>query len=92
MVRLVKSISIVCGAFVFSALPAIAATTGNLVANGGAEVGATGDSDAAIVVPQGWTTSGNFTAVKYGSSGLPDTASVSAGRLKNRRYDEKSPA
>jgi hypothetical protein len=63
-----------------------AAASDNLVSNGGAELGPTAGDDAATVPPQGWTTSGNFTAVKYGSTGstggLPDTAvssSISGG-------------
>jgi hypothetical protein len=42
-----------------------------IVINGGAESGPSTDSDSAVVAPSGWTTTGNFSAVKYGYSGFP---------------------
>jgi hypothetical protein len=43
---------------------ATAVTSGNLVRNGGAEVGAAAVDDAHVVAPAGWTTTGVFTAVR----------------------------
>ena len=39
----------------------------NLVVNGDGEAGSAATSDTAIVAPQGWTTTGAFTAVQYGT-------------------------
>ncbi len=48
----------------------------NLVANGGAEANVGAPSNAQIVKPAGWTTTGEFTAVQYGASGgFPDATS-----------------
>ncbi len=56
----------------FFATPAAVSRTaaGNLLQNGDAEsgVGATGD---AVVPPPGWSTTGKFTAARYGTSGFP---------------------
>lgn len=45
----------------------------NLVVNGNAEAGPGAPSSSAVMKPPGWTTTGQFTAVKYGASGgFPD--------------------
>ena len=69
------------GAFALS----IAVTTGvlaagmygtNLVVNGNAEAGPGAPSNSGVMKPPGWTTTGEFTAVKYGASGgFPDMTS-----------------
>ena len=41
----------------------------NLVVNGNAEAGPGAPDSSAVVKPPGWTTTGQFTAVKYGASG-----------------------
>ena len=46
----------------------------NIVMNGGAESGSAASDDHGVVAPANWTVTGNFTAVKYGSSGFPDAA------------------
>jgi hypothetical protein len=73
MKRIVQLVLIAAGLASLSAPAAFALSSPNLVINGGAELGPTGTSDGAIVAPKGWTTVGNFTAVTYGASGLPDT-------------------
>ncbi|MEI8104806.1 MAG: hypothetical protein WCH31_03050 [Actinomycetes bacterium] len=50
---------------------ALAASAGSIVVNGTAEVGPVATDDANVVAPQGWTTTGSFTGVRYGSSGVP---------------------
>jgi hypothetical protein len=58
--------------------------SGELIRNGGAEAGQAVSDSSSKAVPTGWTTTGNFTAVKYGApGGFPDAAassSVSGGR------------
>lgn len=56
-----------------------------LVKNGGAEAGLGAPSNAVVVKPSGWTTTGQFTAVQYGASGgFPDSKSPGpATRGKN---------
>ncbi len=63
-----------------TAAAASAALSPNLVSNGGGETGSAATSDAQVVAPAGWTTTGNFTAVKYGSSGLPGVDSSTRRR------------
>jgi len=63
----------------------IAATSGvlaagiygtNLVVNGNAEAGPGAPSSSGVMKPPGWTTTGQFTAVKYGAAGgFPDKTS-----------------
>jgi hypothetical protein len=50
----------------------------NLVSNPGAEAGAAAKDDQSVVPPAGWTTTGSFTAVSYGVSGLPSAGEVPA--------------
>ena len=53
--------------------------SGELVRNGGAEAGAAVSDSGTTATPTGWTTTGNFTAVKYGApGGFPDAAASSA--------------
>ena len=73
MKRMMLAMLGVAGFAALSASAALALSGPNLVVNGGAELGTTGDSDSAVVAPLGWATVGNFTAVTYGASGLPDT-------------------
>jgi hypothetical protein len=48
----------------------------NLVVNGNAEAGPGAPSGSGVMKPPGWTTTGHFTAVKYGASGgFPDKTS-----------------
>jgi hypothetical protein len=55
--------------------PAHAAVpAGNLLANPGAEAGAGAADSSTIIPPPSWTTTGEFTAVKYETSGFPSTA------------------
>ena len=77
MKRIVSTFAVAAGIAAASTGAAFGGHSGNLILNGGAELGAAGTDDSAIVAPQGWSTLGHFTAVKYGSSGLPDvTAST----------------
>jgi hypothetical protein len=46
-------------------------TSGSLIVNGGAEHSAAAGSESQIVRPDGWSTVGRFTAVRYGVEGLP---------------------
>jgi hypothetical protein len=49
--------------------------SGNLVRNGGAEIGGAAPDASHVVRPAGWTTTGSFTAVKYSAGGgFPDAA------------------
>ena len=57
---------------------AASAAMGNAVRNGNAERGKAAPSDSSVVVPTGWKTTGSFTAVRYGGSGLPGTAVAEA--------------
>jgi hypothetical protein len=58
--------------------------SGELVKNGGAEVGKAVSDSGSTAAPTSWTTTGNFTAVKYGApGGFPDAAAsraISGGR------------
>jgi hypothetical protein len=56
-----------------------------LVINGGAEADGGATSNSQVVKPSGWTTTGEFTAVKYGASGgFPNAESPGPGtRGKN---------
>lgn len=55
-----------------------AGATGSLVQNGGAEQGA-GSTDGSVVAVPGWTTTGSFTVVRYGSPGFPAAAHPGQG-------------
>ncbi|MEA2684455.1 MAG: eukaryotic-like serine/threonine-protein kinase [Chloroflexota bacterium] len=46
----------------------------NLVTNGNAEQGSGATTSAAVVRPNGWTTTGNFTVVKYGADVFPSAS------------------
>ncbi len=53
----------------------------NLIVNGNAEAGTGATSTADVAPPPGWTVSGNFTAIKYGTAGvLATNASGPANR------------
>jgi hypothetical protein len=53
--------------------------SGELIRNGGAEVGAAVSNSGSTATPAGWITTGNFTAVRYGApGGFPDAAASSA--------------
>jgi hypothetical protein len=53
--------------------------SGELIKNGGAEIGNAVSDSSSKATPSGWTTTGNFTAVKYGApGGFPDAAASSA--------------
>ena len=58
--------------------------SGELIRNGGAEIGKAVSDSSSKAAPTGWTTTGNFTQVKYGApGGFPDAAmsrAVSGGR------------
>jgi len=59
---------------------AASAVMGNAVRNGNAESGKAAAGDSSIVAPAGWKTTGNFTAVRYGGSGIPATSVAKAIR------------
>jgi hypothetical protein len=68
------------GLIALLSVPARAASTrtqtgGNLLQNGGAEAGPGATGDSQVVAPPGWTTSGSFTAARYGTQGLPAAGS-----------------
>lgn len=53
--------------------------SGNLVHNGGAEIGGAAPGASQVVRPAGWKTTGSFTAVKYAAGGgFPDAAASRA--------------
>ncbi len=58
--------------------------SGNLVKNGDAESNVGADSSTMIVKPSFWTTTGQFTAVQYGTVGFPSSSTPGpADRGKN---------
>jgi len=58
--------------------------SGNLVKNGDAESNVGADNSTMIVKPSFWTTTGQFTAVQYGTVGFPSTTTPGpANRGKN---------
>ncbi len=66
-------------AFLALAAPvAASAAMGNAVRNGNAESGRAATSDSSVVAPAGWKTTGKFTAVRYGGSGLPSSSVAKA--------------
>jgi hypothetical protein len=65
----------VAAALVLLGAPAQASVpTGNLLQNPGAEAGPGAPDSSTIITPPSWTATGEFTAVKYGTSGFPTTA------------------
>ncbi|MGZ4398673.1 MAG: hypothetical protein ACXVZ1_09685 [Gaiellaceae bacterium] len=75
--------------FCLALLAALAASTQaggrsaalDLVENGGAEAQAAATTDAQIVTPSGWATTGTFTAAQYGTQGLPASAPAGGSNL-----------
>jgi hypothetical protein len=78
---LLACVALSCGALVLAlggeAAGARTVKSANLVKNGGAEVGQAAANSGQIFAPKGWTTTGEFTQIKYGASGGFPTAANS---------------
>jgi len=67
-----------------TATPTLPPPSGNLVRNGDAESNVGADNSTTIVKPSFWTTTGQFTALQYGTAGFPSSTTPGpANRGKN---------
>jgi hypothetical protein len=76
-IGLLATTALCCGTLALTIAGTVAASptvkSANLVKNGAAELGQAASNSGEVFAPQGWTTTGEFTQLRYGASGgFPD--------------------